>query len=54
MTRPANSKFICVQSSCTPTDRLNFTEQSNYIASQTKSTLYDRIKAAVIQTLLEI
>lgn len=53
-TRPHKSPFICVQSSTEPLDRLNYNEQSAYIANQTKSSTFDRIKAAVIQTLLEI
>jgi hypothetical protein len=47
-------KFICVQSSHTPVDRLNYNEQSQYIAATTKSTRYDRLKKSIIETLKEI
>lgn len=47
-------KFICVQSAHYPTERLKFTEQSQYIAEQTKSTLYDRMKCAIIETITSI
>jgi hypothetical protein len=47
-------KFICVQSSHTPVDRLNYNEQSKYIAATTKSTPFERLKTSIIQTLKEI
>jgi len=47
-------KFICVQSSHTPVDRLNYNEQSQYIAEATKSTPFERLKTSIIQTLKEI
>jgi hypothetical protein len=47
-------KFICVQSSAEPLDRLNYNEQSQYIAATTKSTRYDRLKKSIIETLKEI
>lgn len=47
-------KYICVQSSYYPADRLSFNEQAQYIAQQTKSTLYDRIKCSIIESLTEL
>jgi hypothetical protein len=47
-------KFICVQSSAEPLDRLNYNEQSNYIAEQAQSTPFERLKTSIIQTLKEI
>jgi len=47
-------KYICVQSSAEPLDRLNYNEQSKYIAQETKSTPYDRLKKSIIETLKEI
>lgn len=47
-------KYICVQSSAEPLDRLNYNEQSKYIADQAKSTAFERLKTSIIQTLKEI
>lgn len=47
-------KYICVQSSYYPTDRLNYNEQSNYIASQSKQTMYERIKSMAKELIQSI
>jgi hypothetical protein len=46
--------YICVQSSYYPTDRLNYNEQSKYIADNSPLSAYDRIKSIAKELLQSI
>lgn len=53
-TKPHNSKFICVQSSVYPSERLNFNEQTQAIYSHNTQTTWQRLCTAAIESLKQI